>query len=214
VVFAHGYDSEPETYGILLHSIAAAGYLVAAPEMPGSAHALAGAPVRDIADQARDVSFVLTSLLTQQRTLIDPHRIVAAGHSDGGSAVATLALNSSYRDPRFDAYVVLSGVVPSQVTEGSWRTATATGALLVIVGAQDEYGNATASQSVFDSTTLRGALVQVPTGDHSQMYVALSDLADRVRMTIVRFLAAVLPSGGTRLSPQLLGAPQFGVRLR
>ena len=64
IVFAHGYNSEPETYDRLLDTWAAAGYLVAAPELPGSARDLPGAPQRDIGDQARDVSFVTTWLLT------------------------------------------------------------------------------------------------------------------------------------------------------
>ena len=37
VVFAHGYDSEPEVYEPLLDTWAAAGYMVAAPDSPGSA---------------------------------------------------------------------------------------------------------------------------------------------------------------------------------
>ena len=52
VVFAPGYDSEPETYEPLLDTWAAARYMVAAPECPGSARDLPGTPVPDDASQA------------------------------------------------------------------------------------------------------------------------------------------------------------------
>src|SRR5205085_2252823 len=52
IVFAHGYDTEPETYEPLLDAWASAGYVVAAPELPGSARDLPGTPLRDIPEQA------------------------------------------------------------------------------------------------------------------------------------------------------------------
>jgi predicted dienelactone hydrolase len=86
VVFAHGFDAEPETYLPLLDAWAAAGYLVAAPEFPGSAANLPGTPIEtDIAEQAQDVSFVISQLLSGVAGPLDPTRIAVAGHSDGGS---------------------------------------------------------------------------------------------------------------------------------
>jgi dienelactone hydrolase len=192
IVFAHGYDAEPETYGRLLDAWASAGYLVAAPELPGSAHDLAGQPVRDIADQARDLSFVLTALLDGQAGPIDVSRVAAAGHSDGASAVATLALNSAFSDTRFSAYLVLSGAIPDQVVEGAWNSPARTGQLLVTVGDHDEFGNLTESEAVFDTATLPGAFVRVPGGDHLQIYTGDSQLAGVVRATTLQFLDVVI----------------------
>jgi dienelactone hydrolase len=191
IVFAHGYDTEPETYDPLLDTWASAGYVVAAPELPGSARDLPGSPIRDIAEQARDLSFIVTALLAGPVGPIDSSRVVAAGHSDGASAVATLALNSSFTDTRFTAYVVLSGAIPTQVTEGTWG-ASAPGQLLVTVGDHDEYGNLAASEAVFDTANLAGAFVRVPGGDHSRIYVGDSVLADTVRSMTVQFLDLAL----------------------
>jgi dienelactone hydrolase len=188
IVFAHGYNTEPGDYDALLNTWAAAGYLVAAPEMPGSARDLPGSPLRDVADQARDLSFVVTALLDRDPHAVDPNRIVAAGHSDGASAVATLALNSAFTDPRFNAYMVLSGAIPTQVEKGDWRSGPTVGALLVVVGDQDDYGNAQASQTVFDTSALPGVMVRVVGGDHSRMYLSDNALGDSVRSTTVQFL--------------------------
>src|SRR5438067_11918700 len=81
IVFAHGYDSEPETYEPLIGAWASAGYVVAAPELPGSARDLPGPPQRDIADQAPDLSPAAAALLHRYPPLIHPARIVAPGHS-------------------------------------------------------------------------------------------------------------------------------------
>jgi dienelactone hydrolase len=188
IVFAHGFDTEPETYDRLLDAWVTAGYMVAAPELPGSARDLPGTPQRDIADQAQDVSFVTTWLLTGAAGLVDSTRVIAAGHSDGGSAVATLAENSAYLDPRFAAYVVLSGAIPSEVTAGRWGTSPDNGYLLVTVGDNDEYGNLPDSAAVFDAVDLPGTFVRIPHGDHSNIYIGNTSQADAVRALTVQFL--------------------------
>ena len=63
VVFAHGWNSDPAVYAPLLQQWAEAGFLVAAPVFPDSTDLYAGTPVSDYADQALDISFVITSLL-------------------------------------------------------------------------------------------------------------------------------------------------------
>jgi dienelactone hydrolase len=192
IVFAHGYDTEPETYGPLLDTWAAAGYMVAAPELPGSARDLPGRPIRDIADQARDLSLVLTAVLNHDPDVVDRNRIVAAGHSDGASAVATLALNSAFHDPRFNTFLVLSGAIPTQVEQGEWGTGPTDGRLIVVVGDHDDYGNAPASQTLFESSTIPGVTIRVLGGDHSRMYLDDTDLADSVRSMIVHLLDTAL----------------------
>jgi dienelactone hydrolase len=192
IVFAHGYDTEPETYDRLLDTWAAAGYMVAAPELPGSAHDLPGTPLRDIGDQARDISFVTTWLLSGAGGPVDPTRVIAAGHSDGASAVAALAQNTAYFDSRFAAYVVLSGAIPREVTDGTWGTGHDHAYLLVTVGDNDEYGNLPDSEAVFDAVNLPGAFVRVVDGDHSKMYTDDSPQADSVRALTVQFLDLAL----------------------
>jgi len=202
VVFAHGYDSEPQTYQPLLQSWAAAGYLVVAPASPGSAQDLPGAPVRtDIAEQARDLSFLITSLLGGAAGAVDPARIAVAGHSDGGSAIAVLALNPAFHDPRISSYLVLSGALPDGVAGSSGGTAEP-GRLLVVVGSDDEYGNLPASTAVFTSAAMAKTLVVADGGGHLGPYLASGPLADEVRAATVQFLnhQAITQEGGSPLT--------------
>ena len=197
VVFAHGWDSNPTVYQPLLDEWAAAGYLVAAPTFPDSADTLPGSPVSNYPEQARDISFVITSLLAGSAGPVDPTRIAVAGHSDGGTDVALLALNPLYADPRVRAYLSLSGEIPSGVP-GPWGTPT-TGALLVAVGTDDEYGLLPRSTQVFASANvISKVLLTVAGGDHLDMYIGSSPEAMAVREETVRFLDVVLrPEGAT-----------------
>ena len=190
IVFAHGFDSEPEVYERLLDSWAAAGYLVAAPELPGSARDLPGEPTEDIDQQARDISFVITSLLANG-VGADSGEIAVAGHSDGGSAVATLALDGAFTDSRIGAYLVLSGAIPDDV-DGDWATGVGSGAMLVTVGEEDEYGDFPAARELYDRAAMPKALLTVPGSGHLGLYIVSSSVDDRVRATTVRFLDGVL----------------------
>ena len=194
VVFAHGYDSEPEVYEPLLDEWAAAGYMVAAPECPGSAHDLPGNPVPDYAAQARDISFVITSLLSGSTGQVDPHEIAVAGHSDGGTAVTIMALNAPYADPRVKAYLNLAGQIPPDVP-GPWATTTTPGDLLVAVGDDDQYGNLALSTAMFGAAKMPKVLLTVPGGDHLGTFVASSPTAEAVRAATTRFLGAVFGAG-------------------
>jgi predicted dienelactone hydrolase len=205
IVFAHGYNTEPETYETLLDSWASAGYLVAAPECPGSASDLPGPPVSDYAAQARDVSFVITSLLNGHGGPVDPHRIVVAGHSDGGTAVTILALNPAYTDARIKAYINMAGQIPADVA-GPWGTTTVPGTLLVAVGDNDEYGNLALSTQMYDAAPMPKALLTVPGGDHIDMFLASDPTAEAVRAATIRFLAAVFAAGRPLTASQMTQA--------
>jgi hypothetical protein len=197
VVFAPGYDAEPETYEPLLDAWAAAGFLVAAPECPGSARYLPGTPVPDYAAQAGDLSFVITSLLGGRVGPVANDEITVAGHSDGGTAVTIMALNAAYADARVKAYINLAGQIPPDVA-GPWATSPTSGALLVAVGSHDEYGNLSLSTAMFDAARMPKALLVAPGGDHLGTFVASDPSAQAVRAATTRFLALVF--GGTTRS--------------
>ena len=128
---------------------------------------------------------------------VDPTRIAVAGHSDGGTDVALLALNPSYADPRVRAYLSLSGEIPSGLP-GPWGTPTS-GALLVAVGTDDEYGLFPRATQVFEAADVASKiLLTVSGGDHLGMYIGSSPEAMAVREETVRFLdAALQPEGAT-----------------
>ncbi len=204
VVFAHGWNSNPTVYETLLDSWAAAGYLVAAPVLPDSTDLLPGTPVSNYPEQALDLSFVITSLLGGRAGPVDPTRIAVAGHSDGGTDVALLALNPAYADPRVRAFLSLSGEIPAGVP-GPWGVATP-GSLLVAVGTEDQYGLLPRATQVFDTATMTGkVLLTVTGGDHLEMYTGTSPEAVALRAETVRFLnEALRPTGAS--SMQLVAA--------
>ena len=204
VVFAHGWNSNPTVYEPLLDEWAASGYLVAAPTFPDSASTLPGSPVSNYPEQARDMSFVITSLLAGGAGPVDPTRIAVAGHSDGGTDVALRALNPSYADPRVRAYLSLSGEIPFGVP-GPWSAPT-TGALLVAVGTDDQYGLAPRSRQVFDAAGVSSkVLLTQDGGDHLGMYIGSSPEAMAMRAETVHFLDAALQPGGAT-SAQLISS--------
>ena len=191
VVFAHGWNSNPTVYQPLLEQWAQAGFLVAAPVFPDSTDLYPGSPVSDYADQAEDMSFVITSLLHSHVVSVDPTRIAVAGHSDGGTDVALLALDPAYADPRVRAVVCLSGELPSGVAPYTVRATPA--ALLVAVGSDDEYGLAPLTPLVFqDARASSKAMIVEQGGDHLGSFVGATPAAVAMREETTRFLELAL----------------------
>jgi dienelactone hydrolase len=117
VVFGHGFATTPLLYRGLLRAWAAAGYLVAAPVFPlGNADAPGGPNESDIVNQPRDMSFVISGLLTASASpasplhgFVDRNRIAVAGQSDGAETAFATAYERPWRDRRVRAAVILSG---------------------------------------------------------------------------------------------------------
>jgi dienelactone hydrolase len=113
VLFAHGFALTPAVYASLLNTWARAGYVVAAPVFPVESSTAPGGPdERDLLNQPRDMSFVLTRLLAPSgrlHGLIDARRIAFAGQSDGAETALAAAYDPRYRDRRVDAALILSG---------------------------------------------------------------------------------------------------------
>jgi len=188
VVFAHGWNSNPSVYEVLLDTWAAAGFLVAAPTFPDSTNTLPGSPVSNYPEQARDMSFVISSLLGGAEGPVDPSRITVAGHSDGGTDIALLALNPQYADTRIRAYISMSGEIPSGVN-GPWGMPIA-GALLVAVGTADQYGLLGPSTQIYQTAEMPKALLTLAGGDHLTTFIGTSAAQEAIRAETVRFLSA------------------------
>jgi dienelactone hydrolase len=191
VVFAHGWNSDPGVYATLLEGWAAAGFVVAAPVFPDSTDLYAGSPVSDYADQALDITFVITSLLHDQVASIDPTRIAVTGHSDGGTDVALMVLDPAYADTRVGAYVCMSGEMPSGVA--GYSVATTPAALLVAVGSDDEYGLYPRSTQVFQAAQAPAkAMLVEPGGDHLGSFMGATPAAAAMREAETQFLELAL----------------------
>ena len=118
IVFGHGFALTPDTYSSLLRTWAAAGYVVAAPVFPlSNADAPGGPSEADLVNQPKDLSFVISRLLTLNtrpgplRGKIAFTRIAVAGHSDGAETALAAAYDHRYRDPHIHAAIVLSGAM-------------------------------------------------------------------------------------------------------
>jgi pimeloyl-ACP methyl ester carboxylesterase len=215
VVFAHGWNSNPGVYLPLLQAWAAAGFLVAAPVFPDSTDLYPGSPVSDYADQARDISFVITALLRRPEPRIDPTRIAVAGHSDGGTDVALLALDPAYADSRVRAYVCMAGELPSGVAP--YQIGATAPALLVAAGSADEYDDYAHSITVFDvARPSAKAMVVDEGGTHLGSFVAATADAAAMREETTRFLELTmeprLPSSAAVVSAmQPVGSPAITV---
>jgi predicted dienelactone hydrolase len=191
VVFAHGWNSDPGVYATLLEEWATAGFVVAAPVFPESTDLYPGSPVSDYADQALDISFVITSLLHDQVASIDPTRIAVTGHSDGGTDVALMALDPAYADTRVRAYVCMSGELPSGVAP--YAVASTAAALLVAVGSDDEYGLYPRSTQVFQAAQAPAkAMLVEPGGDHLGSFMGATPAAVAMREAETQFLELAL----------------------
>jgi poly(3-hydroxybutyrate) depolymerase len=196
VVFAHGWNSDPLAYETLLDTWASAGFLVAAPTFPDSTDTQPGTPITDFGNQALDLSFVITAMLNGAAGKVDPTRVSVAGHSDGGTDVAVLALDPAYADHRIRAYLSLS----SQIPEGGPWDAPTPGALLVAVGTDDEYGLYPDAYQVYQSADMAKVFLSATGGDHLDTFLGDTTEAIAMRAETVKFLDDALGQTGVSSS--------------
>jgi fermentation-respiration switch protein FrsA (DUF1100 family) len=200
VVLAHGFDVSADTYALLEHQIASAGFVVAAPDFPLTSSAIPGPAIEDdVSNQAGDVSFVISSLLdpTQAPAVvaqaIDRDHVGVVGHSDGGVTAAAVAYNATVADPRVGAAVILSGAEARY--DGSWFT-TQSPPLLAIHGTDDEVNPFASSTTLYDGATGPAMLVAVQGGSHLGPFTTDADEPD-VATLVADFLRAHLEGDPT-----------------
>ena len=199
VIFAPGWDSQSSDYDQLLRAVASAGYLVVGVDSPGSSSYFPGEPYgdaagADIGNGTEDLSAALDNVEAGPLgASVDRWAVAAVGHSNGGSAVANLALNDAYVSTRFNAYVVLSGGIPSGQVPGSF-SARNNGPMLVMIGTKDEYGNYApkpgggGTEAVYDTAGSSRALVTISGANHTSAYVGIGPQPNDTRAAIISFL--------------------------
>jgi len=136
VVFSHGFGGSRAGGDYLGRCLAERGWLFVAVEHEGSNRAALGpdpsnpdreriaramADPRTARDRYDDIPFALNRLLAEDWR-VDPSRMALAGHSFGAItalrvAGVEVAGEPSHRDPRFGAFVVLSGSSPRENSE-------------------------------------------------------------------------------------------------
>jgi dienelactone hydrolase len=214
VVFAHGFDISAGDYAAFLRELAAAGFVVVAPDFPRSSTVFPGPPTQaDIDEQARDVRFLVETFLDAApagpwRGHIAPGEAGVVGHSDGGNTVARAASNSCCFAPRIGAAAVLSG--DPGTSGGRWGLAGSP-PMLFVQGTADTINPWSYSQTLYDTALAPKMLVAIEGGEHLAPYTS-----GMQRSALVRLVAAFLHArlvDGSRLTDVDRLANGDGLRL-
>ncbi|KMS51657.1 hypothetical protein V474_03235 [Novosphingobium barchaimii LL02] len=120
VLYSHGSYGQADNAMYLVSDLVRAGYVVAAPDYPLSSRAayteVTASDPGDVAQQARDIHFVIDRLLADKAlaALIDPAKIATMGHSLGAVTSYFASFASTVREPRVAATVLLGAGDPVQ----------------------------------------------------------------------------------------------------
>ncbi len=202
VVFAHGYAVQTSTYSGLLDDLAAAGIIVAAPELPGESTALSGAPnENDLVNEPCDLEFVAGSLeqappVGLAGTLAHAP-LVFAGHSDGATAAASAGYSTkSCTGPKPVAIVALS---PDDIALDGGALGSSP-ALLAATGTHDEINPVAHTESLWLHVPRPAWLLTVQGGSHLGTFTTDPDRT-RVDTIIAAFVIAhtVDPGAATNM---------------
>jgi pimeloyl-ACP methyl ester carboxylesterase len=162
VVFAHGYRLGPQSYSRFCSTLAAAGYVVAAPSFPlADASRGDGLDRADIPNEATDVSFVISSLLGDAlASSITPGEVAVVGHSDGADVTLMDGYQQGKADPRVRSVVAIA---PDAMT-GTIVSSSAP--LLLVQGDHDSVVPYSNSQQVFAQVQAHRYYLTLVGGDH------------------------------------------------
>jgi hypothetical protein len=203
IVFAPGFNSNPATYQVFLHAVAAQGYIVAAPTFPIEASIPGEAgPSRsntEIIYQIYDMSAVISQMLAYARTpgnflnyAMSQTQIGVIGHSDGGMTVAGMTMSSSYVDSRIKTAVVMSGAGPYGL---SWRNRKVV-PLLMEQADLDPYNSPSSAAWLFNHVTGPRAYLGLHGVYHIWPLNGNDKIADLTRRTVIAHLNGQLKGGG------------------
>jgi dienelactone hydrolase len=194
VIFGHGFAVTPTIYGPLLHALARAGYVVAAPIFPlGNANAPGGPNESDLVNQPGDMSFVITQMLAASGAssgplsgLIDARHIAVSGQSDGGDTALSAAYNSRFRDRRIRAAVIFSGQEIPGV--GDYDYPAPSPPLLATQGLADTINLPSTTYAFFDPAPAPKYLLTLPGASHLPPYTDEEPQLSIVERVTVAFL--------------------------
>jgi predicted dienelactone hydrolase len=211
IVFAHGFDVTPDAYSRLMRAWAQAGYVVAAPTFPlTNAYAPGGAKEWDLVNQPKDMSFIISRLLSRNALgygvlsgLINPNQIAVAGHSDGGSTALAVAYNRHYVDHRIRAAMILSGAEIAGVFGYSFPAPSPP--LLAVQGTADTSNSPSSTRTYFRLAPPPKFLLYLLRAGHGPPYISQQPQLSIVEQVTIAFLDVYL-KGLSEASPRMWSA--------
>ena len=193
-MFGHGFAVQAATYGQLLRTVAAAGFVVAAPDFPGSTSAAAGTPDEaDLRDEPCDLLYVAAHVELEARHagplagLVARGEVALAGQSDGATAAAFAGLSDrpgTCGGPTVAAVVAFSSD-PVPVRPG------ASAAVLAITGTADEVNPPIRTRALFAEAPSTAYLL-TSLGDSHLGPSTTSPRHAEIATVVVDFLRATL----------------------
>jgi dienelactone hydrolase len=208
VVFVHGYDVGPLTYQRFCSTLAAAGYVVAAPSFPLEDPASGlGLNEADLPNEVADVSFVITTLGGEPfASKIDLKEVAVVGHSDG----ADVALMMSYEQGTLDGRV--RAVVSDAPDPIAGTSVSSSVPLLLLQGTADSVVPYSASETVFSQVQAPIYYLSLIGADHLAPIAGGTPWTPVLDNAVADFLDATLAGRGPGSSalPGQLAASSLG----
>jgi predicted dienelactone hydrolase len=191
----------------LLHTWAAAGYVVAIPTYAPpttSDEDDSGQVVVDLSDRVSDASFVLDRMLDRVPggfgELVDQRHIAAVGHALGAIITLVLGYGTGVHDARIDAVVTLAGGFAGDEADYFQNIDTP---YLAIHGDADATDPIAGSKAAFALANPPKFFITLVDGDHTAPYVTPTDPAYTVvERATLDFFSAYL-AGRPSAIPQL-----------
>jgi fermentation-respiration switch protein FrsA (DUF1100 family) len=213
IVFAAGFNASPDTYQPFLHTLAAQGYIVAAPlfpiegQIPGMA--AASRSNAEMLNQMYDMSAVITQMLRYAKTpgnflnwSMNQSQIGVVGHSDGAMTVAGMTISTSYADSRVKTAVVLSGAGPFGLKWNQRKVVP----LMIEQATKDPYNAVSSSNFLFNAARGPRAYLTLQGVYHIWPFNGTDKIADLTRRAVVAQLNGQLKAGGATSFWQLAAA--------
>jgi dienelactone hydrolase len=181
IIFAHGFTGTRIQSAQYTRHLASHGYIVAAPDFPGSFGGAGGGPrLRAVIDQPADVSFVIDELLIRNEEpegllagSIDAERIGMTGHSLGG-LTTMMTTFGPLADERIDAVLPIS---PPGCFFGDDFAGASTTPVMVLGGSEELIVDPSSIRRAYDVANRPRYFVELNGADHIKF--ADVDLNDR-----------------------------------
>ncbi|HVM67698.1 MAG TPA: hypothetical protein VMU14_22685 [Acidimicrobiales bacterium] len=195
VVFAGGYNTNLSAYHDVVHSLAAAGFVVAMPLFPLET---AGGPLdeNDLVNEPGDITFVLDQVIAAGTAagvlhgMVDGNRVALVGHSDGGEAVLGAAYLPGQVDAR--ARVVVAGSAAG-VLIGNHGASDIAHDVMVIQATADTINPQAYGDRLYATTGSPKSYLQLIGAPHLDPWSAANKWHGVVETTIVDWLDAWIP---------------------